>query len=122
MQSLLMLLKVGAIAAMVVLGLWLGGGSLHPLPLLDRPVSLGLAGAIGAAMIPIAFAYGGWQTASFVAGESMLRAGNSQSTTAARVILLFADIRVYAIFRLDALSVFSRGQRREARSRSREMP
>jgi len=37
--------------------------------LLDRPVSLGLGGAIGAAMIPVAFAYGGWQTASFVAGE-----------------------------------------------------
>jgi APA family basic amino acid/polyamine antiporter len=39
------------------------------LPLLDRPGSFGLAGAIGAAMIPIAFAYGGWQTATFVAGE-----------------------------------------------------
>jgi basic amino acid/polyamine antiporter, APA family len=39
------------------------------LPLFDRPVSLGLGGAIGAAMIPVAFAYGGWQTASFVAGE-----------------------------------------------------
>ena len=43
--------------------------AIHPLPLLDRPVSLGLIGAIGAAMIPVAFAYGGWQTASFVAGE-----------------------------------------------------
>ena len=68
-QSLLMVLKAGAILAMVGLGLWLGGGAFHPLPLLDRPVSLGLAGAIGAAMIPIAFAYGGWQTSSFVAGE-----------------------------------------------------
>jgi APA family basic amino acid/polyamine antiporter len=68
-QSLLMLLKAGAIVAMVVLGLWMGGGQVHPLPLLDRPVSLSLAGAIGAAMIPIAFAYGGWQTATFVAGE-----------------------------------------------------
>ena len=68
-QSLLMLLKAAAIIAMVVLGLWLGGGAIHPLPLLDRPISFGLAGAIGAAMIPIAFAYGGWQTATFVAGE-----------------------------------------------------
>src|ERR1019366_3612211 len=34
-----------------------------------RPVSLGLLGAIGAASIPVAFAYGGWQTATFVAGE-----------------------------------------------------
>src|SRR6202011_2552674 len=68
-QSLLMLLKAGAIIAVVVVGLWLGGGTLHALPLLDQPISLGLARAIGAAMIPIAFAYGGWQTASFVAGE-----------------------------------------------------
>src|SRR5450631_1785155 len=68
-QTLLMLLKAAAIVAMVVAGVWLGGGSLHPLPLLDRPISLGLAGAIGASMIPIAFAYGGWQTATFVAGE-----------------------------------------------------
>jgi APA family basic amino acid/polyamine antiporter len=68
-QNLLMLLKAGAILAMAVLGLWLGGGAIHSLPLLDRPPSLGLARAIGAAMIPIAFAYGGWQTASFLAGE-----------------------------------------------------
>jgi APA family basic amino acid/polyamine antiporter len=68
-QSALMLLKMGAIAAMVVAGIVLGGGTVHPLPLLDRPVSLGLVGAIGAAMIPVAFAYGGWQTSTFVAGE-----------------------------------------------------
>jgi APA family basic amino acid/polyamine antiporter len=68
-QSALMLLKMGAIAAMVVAGMALGGGTIHPLPLLDRPVSLGLVGAIGAASIPVAFAYGGWQTATFVAGE-----------------------------------------------------
>jgi len=69
LQSALMLLKVGSIAAMVAVGLWYGGGSLHPLPLLDRPVSFGFARALGAAIVPVAFAYGGWQTASFVAGE-----------------------------------------------------
>lgn len=68
-QSALMLMKTGAIAALVVVGLMLGGGSIHPVPLLDRPASFGLIGAIGAAMIPVAFAYGGWQTATFVAGE-----------------------------------------------------
>jgi APA family basic amino acid/polyamine antiporter len=68
-QSALMLLKATAIAAMVVAGILWGGGGVHPLPLLDRPISLGLGSAIGAAMIPVAFAYGGWQTASFVAGE-----------------------------------------------------
>ena len=68
-QSVLMLLKASAIAAMVVVGILWGGGTVHALPLLDRPISPGLGSAIGAAMIPVAFAYGGWQTASFVAGE-----------------------------------------------------
>jgi APA family basic amino acid/polyamine antiporter len=68
-QSLLMLLKTGAIAALVVAGVALGGGTIHPLPLLDRPVSTDLFRAVGAAMAPVAFAYGGWQTASFLAGE-----------------------------------------------------
>src|SRR6185437_7099104 len=68
-QSALMLMKTGAIAALVVAGLIWGGGVLHPLPLTDEPLSFGLLGAICAALIPVAFAYGGWQTASFVAGE-----------------------------------------------------
>jgi basic amino acid/polyamine antiporter, APA family len=68
-QSALMLLKAGAIAAMVVVGLCFGGGAIHPLPLLDQPLSFGFARSLGAAIVPVAFAYGGWQTASFVAGE-----------------------------------------------------
>jgi basic amino acid/polyamine antiporter, APA family len=68
-QSLLMILKAAAIGGMVVLGLALGGGTIHPLPLLDRAPSIDLLRAVGAAMIPVAFAYGGWQTASFVAVE-----------------------------------------------------
>jgi len=68
-QSAMMLLKSAAIAVLVGVGIVLGGGAVHPLPLLDRPVSLGLLRAIGAAMIPVAFAYGGWQTSTFVAGE-----------------------------------------------------
>jgi len=68
-QNLLMLLKIGAIAGLVALGMALGGGSLKSEPLLGQPVSFGLLKSIGAAMVPIAFAYGGWQTATFVAGE-----------------------------------------------------
>src|SRR5882724_2999180 len=68
-QSVLMLLKIVAIATLVVGGLALGGGSLRSGPLLGEPVSFGLLKSIGGAMVPIAFAYGGWQTASFVAGE-----------------------------------------------------
>ncbi len=38
-------------------------------PLLDQPFSLNLAAAFGSAMTPVLFAYGGWQTSSFLAGE-----------------------------------------------------
>jgi len=68
-QSALMLLKIGAIAVLVTLGFALGGGSLKSEPLLAQPVSFGLLKSVGAAMVPIAFTYGGWQTATFVAGE-----------------------------------------------------
>ena len=37
--------------------------------MLDRPVSMNLMTAFGAAMVPVLFAFGGWQTANFVAGE-----------------------------------------------------
>jgi APA family basic amino acid/polyamine antiporter len=70
-QSFLMVLKILALAALVGCGLFavaepraLAGG-----PLLDRPVSLGLLTAVGAALTPVMFSYGGWQTASFVSGE-----------------------------------------------------
>ena len=68
-QSALMLLKIGALVALVILGFSLGGGSFKSEPLLAQPVSFGLLKDIGSAMVPIAFAYGGWQTATFVAGE-----------------------------------------------------
>jgi len=69
-QSALMVLKIGAVLGLVAAG-WLlvrpeSGG---PHPLLDRPPSFGLLSAIGAALVPVLFAYGGWQTASFVAAE-----------------------------------------------------
>ena len=35
----------------------------------DRPPSLGLLAACRRGHEPVMFAYGGWQTASFVAGE-----------------------------------------------------
>jgi APA family basic amino acid/polyamine antiporter len=68
-QSALMLLKIGALAALVILGLTFGGGSVEPGPVFEKPVSFRLLKEIGSAMVPIAFAYGGWQTATFVAGE-----------------------------------------------------
>lgn len=69
-QSVLMLLKIIAIAALVVCGLVLINDSHADLaPLIDRPVSFDLLTALGAALTPVMFAYGGWQTSSFMAGE-----------------------------------------------------
>lgn len=69
-QNFLMVLKVLAIAALVVCGLFFVGSPAQISgEVLDRPVSLNLFTAIGAAMTPVMFAYGGWQTSSFVAGE-----------------------------------------------------
>jgi APA family basic amino acid/polyamine antiporter len=68
-QSVFMLLRIAAIAGLVVVGFALGGNSLKSEPLLGQSVSFGLLKSVGSAMVPIAFAYGGWQTATFVAGE-----------------------------------------------------
>jgi APA family basic amino acid/polyamine antiporter len=68
-QSVLMVMKIVAIGALVAAGLFFAG----------RPAADAVAAAaggdgdslasFGAAMTPVMFAYGGWQTASFVAGE-----------------------------------------------------
>jgi APA family basic amino acid/polyamine antiporter len=67
-QSALMVLKILAITALVVVGLLLAPAA----PAEMQPTSSGslsTLAAIGAAMTPVMFSYGGWQTASFVAGE-----------------------------------------------------
>lgn len=64
-QSSLMLLKIGAIAALVACGLLMAGPAAAA-PTAAAPVALG---GLLAALTPVMFAYGGWQTSSFVAGE-----------------------------------------------------
>lgn len=72
-QSLFMVLRIVGVSLVVACGarFILGPGAPHPLwhPLLDRPISLDLLTVLGATMIPILFAYGGWQTSNFIAGE-----------------------------------------------------
>ncbi|HYJ52833.1 MAG TPA: amino acid permease [Allosphingosinicella sp.] len=63
-QSFLMVIKIVVIAALVLCGLLLAGPAQTPVA-----TSFVAAGGIGAALTPVMFAYGGWQTASFVAGE-----------------------------------------------------
>lgn len=69
-QALLMVLKTIAILGLVGVGLLMFGGERVALvPVLDRPPSLDLVAAFGAALVPVLFAYGGWQTSGFVMGE-----------------------------------------------------
>jgi APA family basic amino acid/polyamine antiporter len=71
-QNLLMILKLIAIAALVVFGV-----TVSAVPQTQEiarststtPTIWDSLTAFGAALIPVQFAYGGWQTACFVAGE-----------------------------------------------------
>jgi len=63
-QSILMATKIVAIAALVIIGLALAG--VHSTSPTTEKASFG---SFGAAMIPVLFAYGGWQTANFIAAE-----------------------------------------------------
>jgi APA family basic amino acid/polyamine antiporter len=66
-QSALMVLKIAAIAFLVIAG-WMG--SRQSFPLLGTTEHGGSSvTAFGAAMVPVLFAFGGWQTSNFVAGE-----------------------------------------------------
>jgi APA family basic amino acid/polyamine antiporter len=69
-QNFLMVTKIAAIAGMVACGFFfVSRAPATTTAFLDRPVSFDLLTAFGAALTPVLFAYGGWQTASFVAGE-----------------------------------------------------
>jgi APA family basic amino acid/polyamine antiporter len=69
-QSALMVMKIIAIALLVLAGgLLVRVSHLSFQPVLDQPASPRLLSSFGAAMVPVMFAYGGWQTACFVAGE-----------------------------------------------------
>jgi basic amino acid/polyamine antiporter, APA family len=68
-QSGLMLLKILAILALVAAGLFFVTGPPDAAAAAPAPRSGSLLLAFGAAMTPVMFSYGGWQTASFVAGE-----------------------------------------------------
>jgi len=70
-QNVFMILKLLAIAALVIFGLTLTRSSTatHAEVTSSTPGIWNSLTAFGAALIPVQFAYGGWQTSCFVAGE-----------------------------------------------------
>ena len=70
-QNLFMVLKLIAIAALVIFGFTVNKAAAMPeLRSTSSPPTIwNSLTAFGAALIPVQFAYGGWQTSCFVAGE-----------------------------------------------------
>ena len=73
-QSFFMVLRILAIVMIVCCGAWFlfrspaaPHASWHAV--LDRPISFDLLSVFGAALIPVMFAYGGWQTSNYIASE-----------------------------------------------------
>jgi len=74
-QSALMVLKILAIVALIICGLTVNwessplSGSLPADTAAPAKVEASIIASFGAAMVPVLFAYGGWQNSGFVAGE-----------------------------------------------------
>jgi APA family basic amino acid/polyamine antiporter len=68
-QSLMTLSAIAMIAVLEATSFSLGKSQITWAPIVERPVDVDLVLAFGAAMTPVLFAYGGWQTSSFIGGE-----------------------------------------------------
>ncbi|HTY41366.1 MAG TPA: amino acid permease [Thermoanaerobaculia bacterium] len=67
--NVLVLLKIGALAALILGGLFLFRGASAPPPVAATPLPSATVLAFGAALVPILFSYGGWQSANTLAEE-----------------------------------------------------
>ncbi len=69
-QSALMLMKLAAIALLIGVGWFVASPAATEVTLsVAAPGNEGWPAGLAAAMVPVLFAYGGWQTATFVSGE-----------------------------------------------------
>jgi basic amino acid/polyamine antiporter, APA family len=108
-QSVLMVLKIAAIAALVGAGLFLVRAPkpiLHPI--LDRPPGFDLVTAFGAAMVPVLFSYGGWQTTNFIAGEirdARRNLGRALLIGVAAVVVLYVSVNFVCLRTLGAAAL-----------------
>jgi APA family basic amino acid/polyamine antiporter len=69
-QNVLTVLKLVALAVLILAGLfWPVSAAVPAAPAAPAASAPGFITAIGTALIPVLFAYGGWQSTNFVAGE-----------------------------------------------------
>ena len=66
--NVFVVLKVAALAVLIAAGLW-ASGIVDAAQQTAAPSAAGSLAAFGAALIPVVFAYGGWQNANYVAEE-----------------------------------------------------
>jgi APA family basic amino acid/polyamine antiporter len=106
-QNIVTLLKLGALAVLIVIGVAFAvhaAGPTAPPP--DRPSApVGVGGvvlAVGAALVPVLFSYGGWQQTNFLAEEMV-----EPETNLPRALLLgvVAVIAVYLLANIAYLRV-----------------
>jgi APA family basic amino acid/polyamine antiporter len=68
-QNIFTTLKIAALLALIVIGFFWRGPSFPLGPLFPSGFNLGILSAMGLALMPALFSYGGWQNLSFVGGE-----------------------------------------------------
>jgi APA family basic amino acid/polyamine antiporter len=110
-QTVLGFVKVTMIAALVLAGLLLIPPA-HGAAAAAEPPS-GLASSLktfGAAMIPVVFSYGGWQTANFVAGEMRDARRNLARALVIGVVVVIACYMLVTLACLRALGVQALGR------------
>jgi APA family basic amino acid/polyamine antiporter len=68
-QNVLTTLKIGSLAGIILLGVFVGKGSTENFVPFFDPAKMAHLSAFGAAFIPVIFAYAGWNAVIYLAGE-----------------------------------------------------
>jgi APA family basic amino acid/polyamine antiporter len=72
-QNVFTVLKLGALVLLIAVGLWVGatgpGPAVPAAPVVVPAGAWATITALGAALVPVLFAYGGWQSTNFIAAE-----------------------------------------------------
>jgi basic amino acid/polyamine antiporter, APA family len=101
-QGGLGILKIAAIVALIGAGLFVARAAPHALAAPIRPGSFDFWKTFGAAMVPVVFSYGGWQTSNYVAGEIK---NADRNLSRALVVGVLAVIALYLLVNIACLRV-----------------